>query len=497
MASSSSHPSYSHSPAFRLRYPLGKSFASAGFKVPPPSSTRPRSSPSPDIEHSHRKHVTSRTSAPQPRTRTGDEYVRNLQQQIYLLELETRYLRAGRSDDSVPFPLAGAASAQQPQQPPDATGERTASGPAAPLGEVIQDLRSKYVELQESYRSEVETLKAELSTLRTSHAAATAQLPALRKEVASLSAKLAATESASARTRESLQVELSTATQRLEAAGSEIERWEALYEDGVKSTEEVRKDAASAHVALVEEKSKVLELEAVKKKLERRVEELCAENAANKHAPLPAPADQTTGALQALQATLQTLQGSLTALSNTHTPQATHIATLTTQLQVAQHANAGLASRVEQLESELLAVKTRAGATAQRNADLERSAALLGADLNRAVSARASLTSRLTSLTALTTAHQVRIAELETQLQTAGAGSRRAEEEAAALRKERDEAKQTATQLEAALEEATRRVKQVKRVEELVKVAEERGDGYIEIVRQLKGGLREGGVWSV
>ncbi|KAJ3169136.1 hypothetical protein HDU88_000928 [Geranomyces variabilis] len=480
MASTSSHPSYSHSPAFRLRYPLGKSFAAAGFKVPPPSSTRPRSSPSPDlhISDNHRKQVTpSRTSVPQPRTRTGDEYVRNLQQQIYLLELETRYLRAGRSDDSVPFPLAGAAGAQQQhqQQQPDSAGERSMAGPAAPLGEVIQDLRSKYVELQESYRSEVETLKSDLSTLRTSNAAATAQLPALRKEVASLTAKLAATESASARTRESLQVELSTATQRLEAASAEIERWEALYEEGVKSTEEVRKDAASAHVALVEEKSKVLELEAVNKKLERRIEELCAENAASKHAPPPAPADQTTGALQTLHATLQTLQSSLTALSNTHNPQATHIATLTTQLQVAQHANAGLASRVEQLDSELLAVKTRAGTTAQRNADLERSAALLAADLNRAV----------------------RIAELETQLQTAAAGSRKAEEEAAALRKERDEVKKTVAELQAALEEATKRVNQVKRVEELVKVAEERGDGYIEIVRQLKGGLREGGVWSV
>ncbi|KAI8588978.1 hypothetical protein BDZ88DRAFT_439518 [Geranomyces variabilis] len=478
MASTSPHPSYSHSPAFRLRYPLGKSFAAAGFKVPPPSSTRPRSSPSPDlhISDNHRKQVTpSRTSVPQPRTRTGDEYVRNLQQQIYLLELETRYLRAGRSDDSVPFPLAGAAGAQQQQQQPDSTGERSMAGPAAPLGEVIQDLRSKYVELQESYRSEVETLKSDLSTLRTSNAAATAQLPALRKEVASLTAKLAATESASARTRESLQVELSTATQRLEAASAEIERWEALYEEGVKSTEEVRKDAASAHVALVEEKSKVLELEAVNKKLERRIEELCAENAASKHAPPPAPADQTTGALQTLHATLQTLQSSLTALSNTHTPQSTHITTLTTQLQVAQHANAGLASRVEQLDSELLAVKTRAGATAQRNADLERSAALLGADLNRAV----------------------RIAELETQLQTAAAGSRKAEEEAAALRKERDEVKKTVAELRAALEEATKRVNQVKRVEELVKVAEERGDGYIEIVRQLKGSLREGGVWSV
>ncbi|KAJ3145130.1 hypothetical protein HDU89_007547 [Geranomyces variabilis] len=479
MASASSHPSYSHSPAFRLRYPLGKSFAAAGFKVPPPSSTRPRSSPSPDlhISDNHRKHATpSRTSVPQPRTRTGDEYVRNLQQQIYLLELETRYLRAGRSDDSVPFPLAGAAGAQQQQQQQsDSAGERSMAGPAAPLGEVIQDLRSKYVELQESYRSEVETLKSDLSTLRTSNAAATAQLPALRKEVASLTAKLAATESTSARTRESLQVELSTATQRLEAASAEIERWEALYEEGVKSTEEVRKDAAGAHVALVEEKSKVLELEAVNKKLERRIEELCAENAASKHAPPPAPVDQTTGALQTLHATLQTLQSSLTALSNTHTPQSTHITTLTTQLQVAQHANAGLASRVEQLDSELLAVKTRAGATAQRNADLERSAALLGADLNRAV----------------------RIAELETQLQTAAAGSRKAEEDAAALRKERDEVKKTVAELQAALEEALKRVNQVKRVEELVKVAEERGDGYIEIVRQLKGGLREGGVWSV
>ncbi|KAI8916729.1 hypothetical protein DFJ77DRAFT_352080 [Powellomyces hirtus] len=251
----SSHHSYSSYPAFQLRYPLGKSFATAGLKQHSP--TRPRTAPSSDKHHSYAHHpprpessAAKRNTAPQQRTRTGDEYVKNLQQQIYLLELETRYLRAGRSDDGTPFPLA---SGPRSGTPP--TSDRAA--PAAPLGEVIQDLRGKYVELQEGYRQEVETLKSDLQALQTTHASSTQQLSTLKSQVASLTSQLAKSESTASRDRESLQMELSAAKQRLDAAGAEVERWEGLYEDGVAACEELRKDAVKMEAVLSSEKNKV------------------------------------------------------------------------------------------------------------------------------------------------------------------------------------------------------------------------------------------------
>jgi hypothetical protein len=63
--------------------------------------------------------------------------VRNLQQQVYLLELETRYLRSPQSEQMDPR-----------QQKEGNNSFQELSAQAAPLNDTLKNLKYKYVELQ-------------------------------------------------------------------------------------------------------------------------------------------------------------------------------------------------------------------------------------------------------------------------------------------------------------------------------------------------------------
>ncbi|KAJ3012177.1 hypothetical protein HKX48_006415 [Thoreauomyces humboldtii] len=434
---STQHQSYTH-PAFGLRYPLGKAFTSAGLK--PHSATRPRTAtgypssssashhadPSATVHASPPKRNQS-SSAPKSRT-TGDEYIKNLQQQVYLLELETRYLRAGRPDDGTPFPLSdhghkAAATSHSPE--PDRPT------PAAPLGEVIQDLKSKYVELQEGYRREVETLRTDLLSSQSKDRRSSQLAKELKSQVDTLSQQVHALQSGAARERETVLVELSATKQRLEATEAEVARWETLHEHSVTECEELRRDAITRESALMAEKDKTA-----------------------------------------------------------------HVSKLTAQLSSAESATAALSTRSEQLAATNHGLTARLTVAGARIAESDTRAAGLAAELTRATAARTGLSDRLGSLTAATAAQTTRIAALDAKVTVLTADAAKAAQTCGTHLKELEAVTAAKVALDSETTVLRARVAAVRRVEELVRVCEERGEGYIEVVKQLKGSLRDGGVWN-
>ncbi|KAJ3096373.1 hypothetical protein HDU97_005942 [Phlyctochytrium planicorne] len=102
-----------------------------------------------------------------------EEYIRNLQQQVYLLELETRYLRNGSGGDEggARGGLGGAGNHIM-----------DISNNSAPLNDVIKGLKIKYVELQESHKKEIQKMTELMEQLRQENHMQSLNLQAIEKE---------------------------------------------------------------------------------------------------------------------------------------------------------------------------------------------------------------------------------------------------------------------------------------------------------------------------
>lgn len=123
-------------------------------------------------------------------SRVEEEYIRNLQQQIYLLELETRYLKTNNnaagmeSQNILSEPVQNNITAQQQllsnssrphlsqqqlhQQPLSrhSSHDISANSSSAPLNDTIKNLKMKYVELQEAHKKEMKSLEDQLNQMK-------------------------------------------------------------------------------------------------------------------------------------------------------------------------------------------------------------------------------------------------------------------------------------------------------------------------------------------
>lgn len=107
-------------------------------------------------------------------SRVEEEYIRNLQQQIYLLELETRYLKTNNGErpdnqnilEQQPVLIqqqqlhqsrTHLSQQQLSQQPLSrySSHDISAGSSSAPLNDTIKTLKLKYVELQEAHKKEM------------------------------------------------------------------------------------------------------------------------------------------------------------------------------------------------------------------------------------------------------------------------------------------------------------------------------------------------------
>ncbi|TPX37155.1 hypothetical protein SmJEL517_g01050 [Synchytrium microbalum] len=129
----------STSPVSPLRHPRG---FPASVRHTSATTTKPRSSMSQPTTPSRPKSAQQQSSLSSPPRTNGleDECVRNLQQQVYLLELETRYLRGGR-------PGGAPSNESEPQ-------------------DNVQTLKSKFTELQTVHKQEVKKLQDVIEELR-------------------------------------------------------------------------------------------------------------------------------------------------------------------------------------------------------------------------------------------------------------------------------------------------------------------------------------------
>jgi hypothetical protein len=89
-----------------------------------------------------------------------NEYIVNLQQQVYFLELELNLMKkaGGGGGSTNPTGLRGSGA--------PSAGEATSDAPDAPLDDVMVSLREKYVRMEAEYKKEQGELRAEAADLR-------------------------------------------------------------------------------------------------------------------------------------------------------------------------------------------------------------------------------------------------------------------------------------------------------------------------------------------
>ncbi|KAJ3131890.1 hypothetical protein HK100_005920 [Physocladia obscura] len=128
-------------PSFSLKSPLGRGF--------PVKSAHKTQLPTKNGKTPVSNHTGNRS-------RVEDEYIRNLQQQVYLLELETRYLRTQPRDGNNTPGNQGLVSSLQDHN----------VGGAAPLNDAIKGLKAKYIELQENHKRELKKFEDQIEKMK-------------------------------------------------------------------------------------------------------------------------------------------------------------------------------------------------------------------------------------------------------------------------------------------------------------------------------------------
>ncbi|KAJ3181145.1 hypothetical protein HDU85_003850 [Gaertneriomyces sp. JEL0708] len=204
-----STPPYIH-PAFQLRggppvirpFPKGRGSTSKSPIDTSPTSQRPRTSPG------HRSVVLKKKSES-----VEQEYVRNLEHQIYLLEMETRFLRSRRPDAA------------------DGGGslEKAVDMGSIPLNDAIKNLKYKYVELQETHKSEMKNMNMQLDKLRTDLKLATLDKEAILQQKADFQSELSSLKTTHTDEKDKLYMDIHQLHRTIDTQKAEIARLDLSY----------------------------------------------------------------------------------------------------------------------------------------------------------------------------------------------------------------------------------------------------------------------------
>ncbi|KXS18889.1 hypothetical protein M427DRAFT_67494 [Gonapodya prolifera JEL478] len=127
------------------------------------------------------------------------DYVRTLQQQVYLLELETRYLKKNGPGGEAFMRMNGGAA-------------------AAGLNDAMRGLKVKYVELEERYKGEIKTLQEQLQALRGQASMDSMKISDLEKDKETLKEDVQRARDESSNERAELHASLSAARSSLSSA---------------------------------------------------------------------------------------------------------------------------------------------------------------------------------------------------------------------------------------------------------------------------------------
>lgn len=203
-----------------------------------------------------------------------EEYIRNLQQQIYLLELETRYLKKGGSGKG------GNHSSDT------ATGEDTTNSSkvclpvdSSSLNDAFKSLKNKYVELQETNKDKLKKLEQKLDHANEELKLSQLAQENLIKEKEELLRENKQLSSQSVSAEDKVFNELATLNKRLEVSQAEVARLELSYNRVLQEKERLQSESLKSNLETARFQGQVEEQLAVHVNLSRKVEELQKNNA--------------------------------------------------------------------------------------------------------------------------------------------------------------------------------------------------------------------------
>ncbi|ORY72450.1 hypothetical protein LY90DRAFT_193293 [Neocallimastix californiae] len=163
----------------------------------------------------------SRVTKTKSSKEASDDYIRNLQQQIYLLELETRYLRSSKARGE-----CGNLS--------NLMGNSSTS-----LNEVLNGLKYKYVELQEKNKKNLEKLEEEYELAKGENIKKETEIQRLKGDIEALRNEVDVLKARNVDDQKELCSENVELKKKLENITSEVSRSDLSYQRVVKEKEEL------------------------------------------------------------------------------------------------------------------------------------------------------------------------------------------------------------------------------------------------------------------
>ncbi|KAJ3411853.1 hypothetical protein HDV05_001642 [Chytridiales sp. JEL 0842] len=199
----------------------------------------------------------------------AEEYIRNLQQQVYLLELETRYLRnpANSAGDS------GGAGHHAGGSSSD-----FASGSSAPLNDAIRGLKHKYIELQANHKKEMQKMEDKMEQMITENQILSLSVQNLEKEREELRDEIKGMKEHHATEKDRIYGELIATRKKAEVALSDQQRLEKSNNRLHSEKQHLNTACAHANEDAKKYREQVEELLHINATLKVRVEELHKQN---------------------------------------------------------------------------------------------------------------------------------------------------------------------------------------------------------------------------
>lgn len=207
------------------------------------------------------------------RSSVEEEYIRNLQQQVYLLELETRFMRNNVTDDP-PMGSGGGASAITrglggAGQPPDSIRQGT-----MPLNDAIKGLKYKYVELQEKHKQDLKKLEDKLEHYKTENHLQALNIQNIERDREELKSELKGIRDHHASEKDKLYGELIAMRKKQEISASDYARLEKTHQRLASEKQQLKSTTAHAEDDARKYRDQVEELLHINATLKVRVEEL-------------------------------------------------------------------------------------------------------------------------------------------------------------------------------------------------------------------------------
>lgn len=185
-----------------------------------------------------------------------------MQQQVYLLELETRYLKSPGGDKND--------HQSQPQQNDSSS---------APLNDTLKNLKQKFVELQESHKKEIKKIEESHGQLKTEFALQSVVLQNTEKERQELSDSIASIKEHHTNEKDKLYGEALTLRKKLQTSQGDLSRLELQYQRVNAERNKFQTENSNINEELKRSTYTIEEQLTINNTLKNRVDELRKQNA--------------------------------------------------------------------------------------------------------------------------------------------------------------------------------------------------------------------------